>query len=665
MSTEYVLHSPAPRHESGIDYAAALNPEQLAAVQAAPGPILVIAGAGSGKTRTLTYRVAYLIDNGVEPENILLLTFTNKAAREMLHRVGSLLPHDISRMWGGTFHHVGHRLLRRHANLLGFGTDFTIMDADDAEDLAASCLAVAGLDPKDSRTPKGSVLLDMFGLAINKEVPLREIIRDQYPFFDQLADSLDVVMRVYTERKKNNNVMDYDDLLSLTLRLLRDNAELRERYQNQFQHILVDEYQDTSKVQSDLVDTLAALHKQVMVVGDDAQSIYSWRGANFENILHFPKRYEGATVIRIETNYRSSPEILNLANYAIAANKNQFAKNLRAARPADRAPKPALVTLQNGNQQAAFVAQRIGELYEEGVELKDIAVLYRSHFHTLELQMELTRRNIPYEVTSGIRFFEQAHIKDVSSYLKLAVNPKDELAFKRIAATLPGVGAKTAEKLWQQILAGKPMEKIEPPAKAKQAWEQWSQTQKQLSDAKLANAPSDQIKLVVDAVYEDYIKGKYPNHQSRLEDLTQLRAFAQSFATTAEFLAELSLLTNVDGGPQPVAENKSDSDDKVRLSTVHQAKGLEWKVVFVIMLNEGQFPSARALENPDNIEEERRLFYVAVTRARDELYLTYPMIRDIAGSGGERWQEPSRFIEDLSKELVNPWKITPAKPAWS
>jgi DNA helicase-2/ATP-dependent DNA helicase PcrA len=658
---EYVLKQ-APSNAPQIDYAAALNPEQLEAVTAPPGPILVIAGAGSGKTRTLTYRVAYLIENGVEPDNILLLTFTNKASREMLDRVGGILPHDISRIWGGTFHHIGNRFLRRHANLIGYGNDFTILDREDAKDLASACIPDSGFDPKDKRLPKGDVLVDIFSLAANKEIPVLQVLTEQYPYFLEVGDAVLKLQRLYQERKKANNVMDYDDLLANTLRLFQEQASVRERYQQQFQHVLVDEYQDTNKIQADLIDAIGGLHRQIMVVGDDAQSIYSWRGANFKNIMSFPDRYEGAKVIRIETNYRSTPEILNLANVAIAGNTQQFKKELRSSRPAEKLPKPALVALGDANQQAQFICQRLLELHDEGVELNEIAVLYRSHFHSMELQMELTRRNIPFQITSGLRFFEQAHVKDVCAYLKLALNPKDELAFKRIAGMQPGIGGKTADKLWGKFSAGVPLEKLEPPAKAKPTWEQWVETHRQLTLPDHKNKTSDQIKIVVEAVYEDYMKGKFTNFQSRLEDLSQLRSFSEQFQTTEDFLAQLSLLTNVDAETDARARNNSE-DQAIRLSTVHQAKGLEWKAVFVIMLCDGLFPSARSTENLEGEEEERRLFYVAVTRAKDELYLTYPQLRATSGADGW-WQRPSRFLDELPRDLTNQWKIS-ARPAWS
>jgi len=662
MSVEYVLKKTSTPSGAQIDYRASLNDEQYEAVTAKPGPILVIAGAGSGKTRTLTYRVAYLIENGVEPENILLLTFTNKASREMLERVGNLLPQDISRIWGGTFHSVANRLLRRHANALGFSSDFTILDRDDAADLAIAALKATGLDPKDKSLPKGAVLLDIFGLAANTEKSISTVVAENYPYFTGIIEQLQSIHRIFRDRKRADNVMDYDDLLVYALKLLKDNEEIRRFYQEQFQHVLVDEYQDTNKIQSDFIDTLAAFHHQVMAVGDDAQSIYSWRGANFENVLTFPQRFPGTREIRIETNYRSTPEILILANYSIAANTRQFPKNLHSVRPAEKFSKPALICLQDANQQAAFICQRIEELSEEGIELDEIAILYRAHFHSMEVQMEMTRRQMPFELLSGLRFFEQAHVKDVASFLKFALNPKDELAFKRIASLMPGVGERTAEKLFAKMMAGTEFAALEPPTKAVTPWKQWVATQAQISAPELRGRASEQIQVVIDAIYEDYMKTKFPNFQSRLEDLGQLRAFAQNFERTEDFLAQLALMTNVDGGPK--TEGPFSGQPCVRLSTVHQAKGLEWKVVFVIMLCDGLFPAGRSMETLEGEEEERRLFYVAVTRACDELYLTYPVTRASA-SFEDRWQEPSRFIRDFPRGMVNEWKIKAAPPAWS
>src|SRR5579864_2019697 len=449
MSRDYLLQPFRPAIHLQINYAGELNEQQYAAVTALPNPALVIAGAGSGKTRTLTYRVAYLLEQGIPPDRILLLTFTNKAAKEMMRRVADLLGQELASLWGGTFHSIGNRILRQHAPALGYQRDFSIMDREDAEHLITTCVAESEIDVKATRFPKAEVLGDIFSLALNTQKPVADILHEQYDYFSELAAQIESVEKRYAARKLSTNAMDFDDLLVLWLKLLQEHADVREHYQRRFQFILVDEYQDTNRLQSDLIDLLAARHHNVMVVGDDAQSIYAWRGANFQNILKFSDRYPGANIYKIETNYRSTPEILNVANAAITANIHQFAKHLTPARKSGS--KPALITCEDAGQQAAFVAQRVLELRDEGVNLNNMAVLYRSHFHALELQLELTRRNIPFSITSGIRFFEQAHIKDATAFLKFLVNPRDELSFKRLVQLLPGVGPKAAEKLWKSF----------------------------------------------------------------------------------------------------------------------------------------------------------------------------------------------------------------------
>src|SRR5437868_10564189 len=466
MSRQYTLQR-APRSTSiHVDYAAELNEQQLAAVTAPPGPILVIAGAGSGKTRTLTYRVAYLLENGIDPQNILLLTFTNKAAREMLNRVANLLPVDAGGLWGGTFHSVGNRILRRHGTALDYSSGFSIMDREDQKDLIDTVVASAGIDPKEIRFPKGDVLAEIFSFVVNTEKPLEELLAEKFPYFLPLLDKIHDVHERYEKKKKAANSMDFDDLLQKTLSMCQQHERIAEFYRRKFQFILVDEYQDTNKIQADLVDLLARDHRNVMVVGDDAQSIYSWRGANFQNILEFPKRYPDAQVFKIEMNYRSVPEILEVANAAIAANLQQFRKHLSATRDS-KALKPALVALRDGAEQAQFVAQRILELRDENVALNDIAVLYRAHYHAVELQLELSRRGIPYQITSGIRFFEQAHIKDVTSFIRFVANPRDQVAFNRMVKLLPGIGDRTAENLWQAWESGLAVAGIGDPGREK------------------------------------------------------------------------------------------------------------------------------------------------------------------------------------------------------
>src|SRR5450759_5061310 len=370
MSREYTLQRAPSATAINIDYASELNEQQLAAVTASPVPLLVIAGAGSGKTRTLTYRVAYLLENGIDPRNILLLTFTNKAARQMLDRVANLLPVDASGLWGGTFHSIGNRMLRRHGSALGYSSGFTIMDREDQKDLIDAVVAAAGINPKEIRFPKGDVLADLFSFTVNTERPMDELLAEKFPYFLPLLEQIKDVHACYERKKKSTNSMDFDDLLEKTLRMLNEHEEITAFYRRQFQFILVDEYQDTNKIQADFIDTLASEHRNVMVVGDDAQSIYSWRGANFKNILAFPQRYPDAQVFKIEMNYRSVPDILRVANAAIAANVQQFRKQLSATRES-KALKPGLVALNDSAQQAQFVAQRILDLRDEDVELKE------------------------------------------------------------------------------------------------------------------------------------------------------------------------------------------------------------------------------------------------------------------------------------------------------
>jgi DNA helicase-2/ATP-dependent DNA helicase PcrA len=692
MSHEYVLKPFTPEIRLNIDYARELNEQQLAAVTAPPGPALVIAGAGSGKTRTLTYRVAYLIEQGIPPERILLLTFTNKAAGEMMHRVSDLLGQELRALWGGTFHSIGARILRLHAETLGYQKDFTILDRDDAKDLIKACMADAKIDKKDKHFPKPDVLNEIFSLAANTHKTVEELVDGQFSYFAPFAAEIADQQKRYHARKRATNGMDFDDLLALWLKLLQEHADIREHYQRRFQFILVDEYQDTNKLQGDLIDLLAARHHNVTVVGDDAQSIYAWRGANFANILDFPKRYPGAKVFKIETNYRSTPEILNVANAAIAANINQFAKELAPARKSG--VKPALVQCHNAGQQALFIAQRALELREEGTSLNHIAVLYRSHFHALELQLELTRQQIPFSITSGIRFFEQAHIKDATAYLKFVANPRDEVSFKRLVQLMPGIAAKGAEKLWQhfQMEFAETLKRaaveaaktgadstIPPfgdateserqiktpiavalqdaiaavPKKAAISWAQFTATIAQLEAESTRRNAAKMLRLVMDAGYDDYLKETYDNYERRLDEIQQLAEFAFQFGSVEEFLTQLALLTNVEAEDDP-----ADDTEKIKLSTIHQAKGLEFEVVFVIMLCDGLFPSARSTESNDGEEEERRLFYVSITRAKNELYLTYPNLRGGFGASGvDTYLSPSRFLSEIPKEMLNEWNL--------
>lgn len=667
MSRDYTLHTSAPVAHR-IDYRAELNDQQYAAVTAPPGQSLVIAGAGSGKTRTLTYRVAYLLDNGIAPENILLLTFTNKASREMLDRVQALLPVETNRLWGGTFHSIGNRLLRKHADVLGLRPGFSIMDREDQKDLMETVVSSSGIDTTTYRFPKPEVLGEIFSMADNTGVTIPELIDSRYPYFEPVSEGIQKMRDLYTAKKLETNNVDFDDLLTLTLRLFKENENLRDRYRRTFQFILVDEYQDTNSLQCELIDLLTGENGNLMVVGDDAQSIYSWRGANLKNILEFHQRYPRARIYKIEINYRSVPEVLNLANKAIEVNRGQFRKALLPAREG-KGLLPGLIPLDNASAQAAFVAQRILELRDEGVELNEMAVIYRAHYHSLEIQLELTSRGIPFQVTSGLRFFEQAHVKDVAAFIKFAINRRDEISFMRLVRLIPGIGSASAMKIWSAWLQSEGayeefsgrtfaemLLKITVPKKAAKVWEQTAYTLGELLDDQgKPVSPPTMIRSVLEGVYEDYMQTKFKNADQRKQDLEQLSNYSARFTDVSEFLTQLALVSGVDTDERPSASNDSEA---VTLTTAHQAKGLEWHTVFAVWLAEGMFPNNRVLDEggEDGLEEERRLFYVTVTRAKDELYLTYPVL-NFQSRDGEVLQRPSRFIQELPSDLMESWNV--------
>ncbi len=640
-----------------IDYERELNEEQKKVVFAGDGPMLVIAGAGSGKTRTVTYRVAYLVDRGVPPEAVLLATFTNKAAREMLHRVEDLLGVNLSRLWGGTFHHIGNLILRREARKVGYEPNYTILDREDQKDLLSVCVEELGIDTTKRRFPSPEVLANIITLSRNTLKSLEDILEAYYPQFLEWASHVVHLFTLYQERKRRLNVMDYDDLLAYLWEILRDDTRTRERYGTLFRYILVDEYQDTNLLQAEVVDFLAEVHRNLLVVGDDAQSIYAFRGANFANILEFPKRYPDCQIFKLETNYRSTPEILNLANEIIALNTRQFHKVLRPVR--GRGEKPHVVALRDVLEQADFVATKILELRGRGYSLNDMAVLYRAHYQSMEIQMEFTRRGIPFEIRSGLRFFEQAHIKDVVAHLRLVVNPYDELSWKRVLRLYPGIGRQTAERVWRVVVeAEDPLFALERPdvllALPRGAQESVEGVRKLLLHLEaLERNPSLAIMAVLDGGYREYLVSHYPNARDRLEDLEELARFAARYSSLESFLSELALVGNMEG--ETILEGGL-RDEKVVLSTIHQAKGLEWSCVFVVFLCEGAFPSPQSLGSEEELEEERRLFYVACTRARDYLFLCYPLV---GGSvrGGSLIRRPSRFLRELSPSLYERYKL--------
>lgn len=647
-----------------IDFRALLNDEQYAAVTAPPGPMLVLAGAGSGKTRTLTYRVAYLLSQGVRPSEILLLTFTNKAAKEMLHRVQDLTGREPRQFWGGTFHSIGHRALRMFGESVGLPKTFTILDAEESEALLKQVVeAEDKLFFKDKTNPRSGPLFSVLSLARNTQSTLANTVEQHFPQYRDIAVALPTFAAAYARRKREQNVCDYDDLLELWLELLKRDTQVAEYFAHRFRHVLVDEYQDTNTLQSQIVDRIAS-HHCLMAVGDDAQCIYSWRGADFANIMTFPERHPGTVIHRIETNYRSTPEILNLANGVLLAQPKgrHFDKELRASR--GHSHKPFLVQTMDEREQADFVLKRLRSLTEdEGVSMSDIAVLYRSHFVALEVQLALSRAGVPYQITSGVKFFERQHIRDLVALIQFVFNPRNESAWTRIAILLPKVGEKGAHKIYQAALEHAQLlqrdfldvlstddVRSKVARDARDDWENFCVSLRQVAEAMRSQSPAAAIDLAIDGWYGDYLKGAFADYAERLDELKALVGFAQRFEAMDDLLAQIVLLNGEtsDRNVEPDAE-------AVRLTTVHQAKGLEYAVVFVIGLADGMFPGRRSIEAGD-VEEERRLFYVAVTRARDELYLCFPKVNTRGGPGG-MMNSPSRFLQELPQDLYEPLRI--------
>ncbi len=641
-----------------LDYTAHLNAEQLAAVTSGDGAALVIAGAGSGKTRVVTYRVAYLIDKGIDPSRIMLLTFTNKAAREMLHRVEHLIRGESRRVWGGTFHHIGNMVLRKYGSAIDLNSNFTILDREDSKALIESCVAELKLR-KDKMFPKGNVLMDAISHSVGTERTVTDEISENHSHLMIYAEEIELVKARYDARKREMILVDFDDLLFLWKRILIDVPEIREKLSQRFLHVLVDEYQDTNKIQAEIVDLMAMSHKNLMVVGDDSQAIYSFRGACFDNIIEFPERYPDTTVFKLTTNYRSTDEILYAANESIAHNSRQFPKELHSTNRTG--PSPALVPLKNLSQQAEFICQRILDLIDEGVPIQEIAILYRSHYQSMDLQMELTRRRIPYEVRSGLRFFEQAHIKDIVSYLRAILNPLDEISWTRVLKLTPGIGNVTARNIWKAIsetehpivtvMSEEILKKL--PKRGRENWQMFQAHMEGMDEDNVLNNPAESIRQIMKNGYDAYLQGHFENYEDRKEDIEQLSNYSNNFNSTREFLSDLALLSNVQ------SEDIIEPDEKgetIVLSTIHRAKGLEWSRVFIIGLADGSMPSARSMGDLEKEEEERRVFYVALTRAKDELYLCYP-IMDSRWYDGAIVKRPSIFIQELQEDSYEKWEI--------
>lgn len=650
---------------SSIDYKSDLNEDQYQAVTASDGPALVLAGAGSGKTRTLTYRVAWLLDKGIRPQEILLLTFTNKAAKEMLERVEELTGVEKHRFWGGTFHGIGQRVLRMYGEALGLSNSFTILDQSDSESLMDRVVkSVDSSFLKNKDNPKPKMIASLISYARNTQSSILDtILSKSMRSVQEVSEKLEIFAKTYAEEKIKQQVVDYDDLLELWLRLMEKDESVAQYLQNRFKYILVDEYQDTNILQSRIVDKIAHNH-QLMAVGDDAQCIYTWRGANYENIATFADRHPGTRIFKIEINYRSSPEILDFANRILDhhISHNPLHKELQANKPNHL--KPYFITTMDTRQQAQFVYSRIRDLVREGRPLSDIAILYRAHYQAMDLQMELSKNGVPFQLTSGMKFFEQAHIKDLTSQIRFACNPNDQMSFQRFTGLLPKVGAKTSERIYREALKisnasgknlvdclGDPKVEKKVPEASRPEWPSIVQTLQDIADlAKKDTKPTEIVREAVDGWYREYIRTLFDNWEHRIDDMESIIGFADRFSDIQELLAQLVLLNS-----ETSDKNLELTDDKIKLSTIHQAKGLEYPVVFVLGLGDGMFPLRRTIETGD-LEEERRLFYVSVTRAMDELYLIYPTL-SVQGGKVNRML-PSQFLRDISPQYYESGRIS-------
>jgi len=625
--------------QSIIDYEKNLNPQQLKVVKEADGPSLVLAGAGSGKTRVLIYRLAYLLEKGIQPENILLATFTNRAANEMTSRAEILLKSSLPHLWAGTFHHIGNITLRKEAGLLGYSPNFTIVDKEDAHDLLEDCMEELGLYKKAKMFPKKNLIYNIYSLAGNSLETIEQTIKRFHPHIEEYTGEVKKILRHYQKKKQNANIMDFADLLSKWFALLED-KQIRSKYASLFQYILVDEYQDTNKLQFEIIQRLSSHHNNILVVGDDAQSIYSFRAADINNILDFPKKFAGTKIFKLEINYRSRPPILTLANDIIKHNANQFPKTLEPVKTGGEIP--AVVTVKDVYQQARFIGQRIVELTREGIPLQEIAVLFRSRFQALELEMELLKRSIPYIVRGGLRFFEQAHIKDVLAYLKAIANRKDELSFKRAVCLHRGIGRSYAYKIWESFNKNQgklaPIEK-ELPKRQRQGFAEFAELFGKLK--KIKN-PVSALNEILKS-YKQYCYLSFDNADERILDLEELTKMAAQYADIRQFLLDMGAFEDFKGETRLSA---SEREEVLVLSTIHQAKGLEWETVFLIGLSDYEFPHPKALGTEGALEEERRLFYVAATRTKSLLYLTHPQTK-YTFRNGAIITRPSQFLYEL------------------
>jgi DNA helicase-2/ATP-dependent DNA helicase PcrA len=659
------------------DFSAELNPEQFAAATHGEGPLLIIAGAGTGKTRTLVYRVAHLIDSGVSPERILLLTFTRRAAQEMLSRAERLVGTSSTRVHGGTFHATGNRLLRQFGKRVGIASDFSIMDQGDAVDLMGIARANLGVGKKDRRFPKKETLHWLYSRHVNTEIPIEDILHGEVP---QFLDYSQEILRIYAEyisRKQERSLMDYDDLLLTWALMLEQSPDLATRIAGMYDHLLVDEYQDTNQLQSRILRGMCRAHRNITVVGDDAQSIYSFRGATQRNILDFPRHFSGARLVTLEQNYRSTQPILDVTNTVISRALERFTKNLWTRRAGGE--RPWLVTVRDEHEQTRFVVDRVLELHEEGIALREMCVLFRAGYMSADLEIELANRNIPFEKWGGLKFLEAAHVKDVVAFLRVIDNPRDEVSWYRVLMLLPGIGDTTARALMATMAErgwdADALTHWTAPARARDAHRALSQLLRRLRGQARADAPAPEHSVgaeidVIRTMYDDLLRDRYDRPEPRLADLDQLRTIASGFPSRSSFLSTIAL--EPPQSTQDLAEGRgSEDDDALILSTAHSSKGKEWDVVFLIWAVDGWFPMARATEEEDELEEERRLMYVALTRARNHLAVTYP-VQVYSTRRGQDYSmdQLSRFIDRGVREKMQRVAISapddmprPAEPA--
>ncbi len=635
-----------------IKYAEVLNPAQYEAVTHREGPLLVVAGAGSGKTRTLIYRVARLIESGVPPGAILLLTFTRRASQEMLRRAEQLVGDRSRNVSGGTFHSFANTVLRQWGAPLGLKPNFTILDRADMEDVINLLRSRMGLGSRDRRFPKKGTLAEAISMARNKRRALDEEIQLDFPHLIEHAEEIVQLAQKYEAYKRERGLLDYDDLLDKLVELLQQYGEVRKRLSDAYRYIMIDEYQDTNEVQAEIVRLLAANHSNVMAVGDDAQSIYSFRGANFRNILDFPKIFPNARIVKLEENYRSIQGILDVANEVISRAAESYTKVLFTKRQGEL--RPMLVRAADEHMQSRFVAQRILELREEGVELNEIAVLFRSSFHSFDLELELQRRDIPFIKRGGFKFIETAHVKDVLAHLRVVANPTDAVSWLRALTLVKGVGNRTAERLIEVLInAPEPEKALIASSAVTIARGEGPEGFRRLAELLASmraegKRPAEQVAATI-AYYMPLMREAYPDDFPKRErDLEHFQNITERYRSLQSMLSDMALEPPNDSLGGVLATDTE--DELLTLSTIHSAKGLEWKVVFLIWAADGRFPGPQSMD-PEDLEEERRLMYVAATRAKDELYLSYPIYM-FDRAMGYTMGRVSRFLEDVAPEIL-------------